>query len=94
MPISRRTALRAATALAVSAPVGALAGKTPSPKDAYVYIIWPQDGHVSQRLSGISRRDPTSSRSFGRTTLVSQLIPHIRGQAHREHRAPGRPQGQ
>lgn len=25
-------------------PVAALAGKTPAPKDAYLYIIWPQDG--------------------------------------------------
>jgi hypothetical protein len=25
-------------------PTGAFAGKTPAPKDAYLYIIWPQDG--------------------------------------------------
>lgn len=43
MPISRRTMLKAA-ALVAAAPGGALAAGTPSAGDAYLYIIWPQDG--------------------------------------------------
>jgi hypothetical protein len=31
------------------APVAALAAKTPAPKDAYLYIIWPSDG---ERIKG------------------------------------------
>jgi hypothetical protein len=49
MLIDRRTVLGAAPVLAMAAPLRALAGKTPSPKDAYLYIIWPQDG---QRIRG------------------------------------------
>ncbi len=49
MPISRRTMLRGAALLAAPMPTRALAGNTPSPKDAYLYIIWPQDG---ERIRG------------------------------------------
>ena len=44
MLIDRRTVLRVVPALAMAAPLRALAGKTPSPSDAYLYFIWPQDG--------------------------------------------------
>ena len=44
MPMKRRVVLRAAALGLVSASGPALAGNTPAPKEAYVYIIWPQDG--------------------------------------------------
>ena len=47
MPIGRRTMLKAA--LAATVPGGALAAGTPSAGDAYLYIIWPQDG---ERIHG------------------------------------------
>lgn len=48
-PISRRALLSAAIAMPVSAmPVSVLA-QTPAPPDAYLYIIWPNDG---QRIKG------------------------------------------
>jgi Domain of unknown function (DUF4399) len=48
MPFERRTFLQAAVLTAASS-TRALAGNTPSPKDAYLYIIWPVDG---QRIRG------------------------------------------
>ena len=47
MPASRRTMLRGAALLAACGTArAALAAHTPTPasKDAYIYIIWPQDG--------------------------------------------------
>lgn len=40
--LTRRVLLASAAQLVPAA--AALAGKTPSPKDAYLYIIWPPDG--------------------------------------------------
>jgi len=40
--LTRRVLLSSVAAFA--SPVGVLAGATPAPKDAYLYIIWPQDG--------------------------------------------------
>ena len=40
--LTRRVLLSSVAAFA--SPVGVLAGGTPAPKDAYLYIIWPQDG--------------------------------------------------
>jgi len=44
MTIHRRTVLRTAGLVAASLPVRAYATHTPSPKDAYVYILSPLDG--------------------------------------------------
>src|SRR5689334_11166569 len=44
--LTRRIVLSSALQLL---PVVAIAGKTPAPKDAYLYIIWPNDG---ERIKG------------------------------------------
>jgi len=44
MPIDRRTLLRAAALSTVAASTPALAGKTSSPNDTLLYIIWPHNG--------------------------------------------------
>lgn len=44
MPIDRRTLLRAAVLSTVAASTPALAGKTSSPNDTLLYIIWPHNG--------------------------------------------------
>lgn len=42
----RRAIILAAFAIAVSGATSAIAGPTPAPKDAEVYIIWPHNGAV------------------------------------------------
>ena len=49
MLIGRRRMLRVVTLMAMPAFADARAANTPSPKDAHLYIIWPQDG---QRIHG------------------------------------------
>lgn len=49
MPVHRRTMLSAAASMAASLAAKAFAGPTASPADAYLYIIWPQEG---QRIKG------------------------------------------